>query len=94
MSEHPLLTALAILEVVYVVSMAGWIVLQKRAPLATVAWILALALLPVLGFFVYLFLRPDELPKAASSAFVRNKLSRGSSATNMAPCCRSKYLEP
>jgi cardiolipin synthase len=38
-----------------------WIVLQKRPPLSTLSWILALALLPVIGFVIYFFLGPQKI---------------------------------
>lgn len=40
-----------------------WIVLQKRSPVATLSWILALAFLPYIGFLVYHFLGPHRLVK-------------------------------
>jgi cardiolipin synthase len=40
------------------VLLAGWIVLQKREPVATLSWVLSLAALPVIGFFIYYFLGP------------------------------------
>ena len=47
----------------YLAVLSGWIVLQKRAPLATLTWILALAALPYLGFVIYYFLGPQRLRK-------------------------------
>lgn len=38
-----------------------WIMLEKRAPLATVSWILALAAFPGLGFVIYFLLGPRRL---------------------------------
>ena len=49
------------LEVVWVVGMSAYIVLERRPPLATVAWIVGLAYLPILGFLVYYFLGPRRL---------------------------------
>lgn len=54
------------LEVIYVVLLATWIVHEKRHPLATVAWILSLALLPVAGFAVYWMLGPRRLARKRS----------------------------
>src|SRR5688500_3307552 len=42
----------------YLLVLAGWIVLQKREPVATLSWVLSLAALPVIGFFIYYFLGP------------------------------------
>ena len=49
------------LEVVWVVAMSGYILLERRPPLATLAWIVGLAYLPILGFLVYYFLGPRRL---------------------------------
>lgn len=54
-------TALAILEVVYLVSLSVWILLEKRSPVATIAWILSLAALPFVGFFIYYLLGPRRI---------------------------------
>ncbi len=40
-----------------------WIVMQKRAPLSSVSWILSLALLPFAGFVIYYFFGPQRLIK-------------------------------
>lgn len=40
----------------YLFALAGWIMLQKREPVATLSWILSLALLPYLGLFIYYLL--------------------------------------
>ena len=45
----------------YLVWLAGWIVLQKREPVATLSWIMSLALLPVLGLLVYHLLGPTRI---------------------------------
>ncbi len=48
-------------EIVWVILMSGYILLERRPPLATVAWIVSLATLPLLGFLVYYFLGPRSL---------------------------------
>ncbi|MCG6118429.1 MAG: cardiolipin synthase [Aquimonas sp.] len=45
----------------YLLALSVWIVLQKRPPVSTLAWILALAALPVLGFLVYHWLGPVRI---------------------------------
>lgn len=45
----------------YLVWLAAWIALQKREPVATLSWIMALALLPVLGLLVYHLLGPTRI---------------------------------
>ena len=47
--------------IAYLVVLAGWIVLQKREPIATLSWIMSLALLPVLGLLIYHFLGPQRI---------------------------------
>jgi cardiolipin synthase len=47
----------------YVVWLGGWIVLQKRAPAATLGWLLALAALPYVGFAIYYVLGPQRITR-------------------------------
>lgn len=61
------------LEVVWVVGMSMYILLERRPPLATLAWIVGMAWLPILGFLVYYFLGPRRLDRKRR----RRALSRG-----------------
>jgi len=45
----------------YVVWLGLWIALQKRAPAATLSWLISLAALPYLGFLVYYFFGPQRI---------------------------------
>ena len=54
----PLLTAAWL---VYLIVLAVWIVLQKREPVATLSWLLALAALPYLGFLIYYAFGPQRI---------------------------------
>jgi cardiolipin synthase len=56
-----LYTILGIAQLVYVVGLATWILLEKRSPVATLAWILSLIALPYVGFFVFFFLGPRRV---------------------------------
>lgn len=47
----------------YIAVLSVWIVMQKRAPVSTMSWILSLALLPFVGFVIYYFLGPQRLKK-------------------------------
>ncbi len=47
----------------YIAVLSIWIVMQRRAPVSTMSWILSLALLPFAGFVVYYFLGPQRLQK-------------------------------
>ena len=37
------------------VALAIWIILQRKSPVSTLAWIMALNLMPVIGFFIYAY---------------------------------------
>jgi cardiolipin synthase A/B len=52
---------LALLWAAHVMALAVWIVLQKRSPLSTLAWVLSLAALPVLGLLLYFVLGPQKI---------------------------------
>ncbi|MBX3187015.1 MAG: cardiolipin synthase [Labilithrix sp.] len=56
-----LVTILTIAELFYVVVLATWILFEKRSPIATIAWILALIALPYVGFVVFFLLGPRRL---------------------------------
>src|SRR5688572_16507936 len=45
----------------YLVVLASWIVLQKREPIATLSWLLSLALLPWIGLVLYHFIGPRRI---------------------------------
>lgn len=47
----------------YIVVLSVWIVMQKRAPVSTLSWILSLALVPVGGFLIYYFLGPQRMKR-------------------------------
>lgn len=47
----------------YIVPLCIWIVLQKREPVATISWVLSLALLPYVGFFIYFWLGPQKISR-------------------------------
>lgn len=51
------------IEFVWVVVIAGYILTERRPPLATLAWIVSLATLPLLGLAVYYFVGPRRLDR-------------------------------
>jgi cardiolipin synthase len=51
------------LELMWVVALALGLVLERRSPVATLAWILALVWLPAVGIIVYLFFGPRRLAR-------------------------------
>lgn len=67
--------SLAIAYVLYLLWLFGWIVLQKREPVATLSWILSLAALPWIGLFIYYLFGPQKVK--------RQRLRRGRSRSGM-----------
>jgi cardiolipin synthase A/B len=51
------------LEVVWIIGMSAYILLERRPPLATLAWIVSTATLPLFGLIVYYFLGPRRLER-------------------------------
>lgn len=74
-STPHLLTLLVAGWLLYLVVLGGWIVLQKREPVATLSWLLGLALLPYLGFLIYHVFGPQKIR--------RNRLRRSRSRAAM-----------
>lgn len=68
-----IVTIITIAELVYVIGLAGWILFEKRSPLATIAWILSLFALPYVGFIVFFFLGPRRLVRKR----LKHKRARG-----------------
>ncbi len=64
------------LEVVWVILISCYILLERRPPLATLAWILGLTYLPVLGFVVYYFLGPRRLDRKQRRRIVARTAAR------------------
>lgn len=52
---------LGLLWLLYIILLGAWILLQKREPIATLSWLLSLALLPFVGFVIYHFLGPTKI---------------------------------
>ena len=61
-----LLLALSALYAFYLVGLSVWIVLQKREPIATLSWIMSLALLPYIGLVIYYFFGPQKIHRQRS----------------------------
>ncbi len=68
--------------VAYLLVLAGWIILQKREPVATVSWVLSLAVLPYLGFLIYFALGPQKIKRQR----LRRHRSRGGMDSYEAIC--------
>ena len=56
-------TGLIIAEVVWVVAISSYIMLERRTPAATLAWIILIGALPLIGAPVYLFVGPRRLAR-------------------------------
>ena len=52
-----------VLWLIYIVLLSAWVLLQKREPIATLSWLMALALLPYVGFIIYHFLGPTRIKR-------------------------------
>ncbi|MBO9718040.1 MAG: cardiolipin synthase [Pseudoxanthomonas sp.] len=59
----------------YMIGLGVWIVLQKREPVATLSWLMSLALLPYVGFLIYFLLGPQKIQ--------RQRLRRGRSRSGL-----------
>ena len=66
----------------YLVPLGSWIVLQKREPVATLSWLLTLALLPYLGYLVYFLFGPQKISRQR----LRRELSRKGMESHAATC--------
>ncbi len=49
--------------IAYLLGLGVWIVLQKREPAATLAWLVSLAALPYLGFLIYHVFGPQKIKR-------------------------------
>jgi cardiolipin synthase len=54
-------TIVSAVEVTYLVAMIVIIILEKRSPISTLAWILALVFLPYVGLIIYFFIGPHRV---------------------------------
>ncbi|MGY4514616.1 cardiolipin synthase [Lysobacter sp. HA18] len=59
----------------YLIGLGLWIVMQKREPAATLAWLISLAVLPYIGFLVYYVFGPQRIR--------RQRLRRGRARARM-----------
>ena len=64
----------------YLAGLGTWIVLQKREPVATLSWLISLALLPYLGFFIYYVFGPQRLVRHRTRRRQRTTLPEAAKA--------------
>lgn len=76
---------LFIIWLIYVLLLGSWILLQKREPIATLSWLLSLALLPYVGFLIYHFLGPTRIK--------RQHIARNRSKSNLMPLLESNKTQ-
>jgi cardiolipin synthase len=72
--------------VAYLLVLGGWIILQKREPVATVSWVLSLAALPYLGFLIYFAFGPQKIKRQR----LRRHRSRDGMQAHDAVCAPSE----
>jgi len=76
------LTIVGLLEVLWMILVVGMLLWQDRTPVATLAWILALGLLPGVGLVVYLFFGPRRLRRKRNRrALARSIVHSGEGAS-------------
>jgi cardiolipin synthase len=54
------------LWLVYAIGLATWVIMQKREPAATLAWVFSLVFLPYLGFVVFYLFGPRKVRRSES----------------------------
>ena len=64
----------------YLAWLGTWILLQKREPVATLSWLISLALLPYLGFFIYYVFGPQRLSRHRARRRQRTTLPEAETA--------------
>jgi cardiolipin synthase len=81
---HWLLALLVLAWLAYMVVLSGWIILQRSEPVATLGWIMALALLPYLGFLIYYVFGPQRISRSRRKRLAAHEAigARGKSAAD------------
>ena len=80
---------LVLLWLLYLVLLGIWIVLQKREPVATLSWLMALALLPYVGFLIYFLLGPQKITRQR----LRRSRTSSTAARSSAPASAQEPCE-
>jgi cardiolipin synthase len=57
---------LTALWLAYALVLATWVIMQKREPAATLAWVFSLVFLPYLGFLIFYFFGPRKVKRSES----------------------------
>lgn len=75
-NKDNLMAVFSIVWTLYVVVVAVWILLQRRAPVATLSWLLSMAALPVIGLGIYYFLGPRRFKRQRLRRLFSRRKSR------------------
>lgn len=62
--SHWVIVLLIVTWPIYMVVLSVWIVMQRSEPAATLAWLMALAFLPYVGFLIYYILGPQRIQRS------------------------------
>lgn len=74
---HWLILLLIVAWLAYVVVLSGWVVLQRSEPVATLGWVMALAFLPYVGFFIYYMFGPQRIKRSGTRRQAAHKAVGG-----------------
>lgn len=86
----------------YIIPLCAWIILQKREPVATLSWLLSLAMLPYVGYLVYFLFGPQRIKRRTLQRY-RSRRSmdaddmlrrRGTAASELATLAQASSGQP
>lgn len=84
-----------VVEVLWIAVLVPWIVLEKRSPTATLAWIFGLMSLPVVGALVYLLIGPRRLERKKSRLLAaRSSVTARDAGRTIEDCAWLQGLDP
>ncbi|MEG0923005.1 MAG: cardiolipin synthase [Comamonas sp.] len=63
LTKENIVHVLSVIWPIYLCIVGVWILMQRRAPVATMGWLLSMGALPVVGLIVYYFIGPQRLKR-------------------------------
>ena len=63
LTKENIVHVLSVIWPIYLCVVGVWILMQRRAPVATMGWLLSMGALPVVGLIVYYFIGPQRLKR-------------------------------
>ena len=63
LTKENMLAVLSVVWPIYLCIVGVWILMQRRAPVATLGWLLSMGSLPVVGLIVYYFIGPQRMKR-------------------------------